>query len=171
MPEPQAFEQLQARGVKATVDGKTVLVGNPALLREAGVIIDQTVEQTGRTPVHVAADGKFVGVIFIADTLRPGAKEAIAALKESGVKRVVMLTGDNAATAKAIAGDLGVDEVKADLRPEGKVEAIAELQKQGLKVAMVGTVSTTLPRSRAPKSASRWAPVEPRRRLKPPTSH
>jgi heavy metal translocating P-type ATPase len=138
VPEPQAFEQLQARGVNATVDGKTVLVGNPALLREAGVTIDQTIEETGRTPVHVAVDGKFVGVIFIADTLRPGAKEAIDALKESGVKRVVMLTGDNAATAKAIAGDLGVDEVKADLMPEGKVSAIAELQKQGLKVAMVG---------------------------------
>ena len=138
VPEPEAFEQLQARGVKTTVDGKAVLVGNPALLREAGVTIDRTVEETGRTPVHVAVDGKFVGVIFIADTLRPGAREAIASLKDSGVKRIVMLTGDNAATAKAIAGDLGVDEVKADLMPEGKVMAIAELQKQGLKVAMVG---------------------------------
>ena len=138
VPEPEAFEQLQARGVKTTVDGKAVLVGNPALLREAGVTIDRTVEETGRTPVHVAVDGKFVGVIFIADTLRPGAREAIASLKDSGVKRIVMLTGDNAATAKAIAGDLGVDEVKADLMPGGKVTAIAELQKQGLKVAMVG---------------------------------
>ena len=138
VPELQTFEQIQARGVKAAVDGKTVLVGNPALLREAGVAIDRTVEETGRTPVHVAVDGKFVGVISIADTLRPGAKEAIAALKESGVKKVVMLTGDNAATAKAIAGNLGIDEVKADLMPEDKVAAIAQLQKQGLKVAMVG---------------------------------
>lgn len=138
VPEPQAFEQLQARGVKTTVDGKAVLVGNPALLREAGIAVDQTVEETGRTPVHVAVDGKFVGVIFIADTLRPGAKEAIAALKDSGVKRIVMLTGDNTATAKAIAGGLGINEVKADLMPEGKVTAIAELQTQGLKVAMVG---------------------------------
>lgn len=138
VPEPQSFEQVQARGVKATVDGKAVLVGNPALLKEAGVTIGEPVEESGRTPVHVAADGKFVGVIFIADTVRPGAREAIAALKNSGVKRVVMLTGDNSATAKAIAGDLGIDEVKADLMPEGKVTAIAELQKQGLKVAMVG---------------------------------
>jgi heavy metal translocating P-type ATPase len=138
VPEPQTFEQLQARGVKATVDGKIVLVGNPALLLEAGVTIDQPVAESGRTPVHVAVDGKLVGVIFIADTLRQGARAAIASLKESGVKRVVMLTGDNAATANAIAGELGVDDVKADLMPEGKVVAISELQKQGLKVAMVG---------------------------------
>ena len=94
---------MQARGVKATVDGKIVLVGNPALLLEAGVTIDQPVAESGRTPVHVAVDGKLVGVIFIADTLRQGARAAIASLKESGVKRVVMLTGDNAATANAIA--------------------------------------------------------------------
>ena len=138
VPEPETFEQIQARGVKAVVEGKTVLVGNPALLREAGVAIDVPVEESGRTPVHVAIDGSFAGVIAIADTLRSGAREAIAALKASGVKRVVMLTGDNEATAKAIAGDLGVDEVKADLMPEDKVKVIAELQGQGFKVAMVG---------------------------------
>jgi Cd2+/Zn2+-exporting ATPase len=138
VPEPQDFEQLQARGVKATVEGKTVLVGNPALLREAGVSVDRPVEGTGQTPVHVAIDGRFAGVIYIADQLRPGAKQAIAALKASGVKRIVMLTGDNAATAKAIAEGLGIDEIKADLLPEDKVAAIAELQQQGFKVAMVG---------------------------------
>nr|WP_292632576.1 HAD-IC family P-type ATPase [Novosphingobium sp. 28-62-57] len=95
-------------------------------------------EDAGRTPVHVAVDGKLVGVIFIADTLRPGAREALAALRESGVKRIVMLTGDNAATANAIAADLGVDEIKADLMPEDKVSAITELQRQGYRVAMIG---------------------------------
>lgn len=138
VPEPQSFEQLQARGVKAAVDGKMVLVGNPALLHEAGVVVDRAVDETGRTPVHVAVEGRLVGVIFIADTLRPGARETITALKGGGVKRIVMLTGDNAATAKTIADSLGIDEVKADLMPEGKVTAIAEMQKQGLKVAMVG---------------------------------
>ncbi|MBL8593308.1 MAG: cation-translocating P-type ATPase, partial [Devosia sp.] len=78
------------------------------------------------------------GVIYIADQLRPGAREAIAALRQTGVKRIVMLTGDNEATAKAIADGLGIDEVRADLMPEGKVKAITELQQQGLKVAMVG---------------------------------
>lgn len=138
LPEPQSFEQVQGRGVKAIVDGRMVLVGNPALLREAGVVPEDSVDDAGATPVHVVVDGKFAGVIFIADALRPGAKEAIAALKASGVKRVVMLTGDNAITAKAIAENLGVDEVKADLMPEDKVAAIAEMQKEGYKVAMIG---------------------------------
>lgn len=138
VPEPDSFEQLQARGVKATVEGKRVLVGNPALLREAGVSIDRAVEDAASTPVYVSVDDRLAGVIFIADTVRPGAREALAALKQSGVKRIVMLTGDNAATARTIASDIGVDEVKADLMPEDKVTAITELQKQGYKVAMVG---------------------------------
>lgn len=138
VPEPEAFEQLQARGVKATVEGRAVLVGNPALLRESGVTLDTAIDGGGRTPVHVAVDGRFVGVIFIADALRPGAKEALAELKASGIKRIVMLTGDNAATAQAVATELGVDEVRADLLPEDKVNAIADLQRQGHRVAMVG---------------------------------
>ena len=138
VPEPESFEQLQGRGVKAGVEGLVVLVGNAALLCESGVPLDAAVEGEGRTPVHVAVDGRFVGVIFIADTLRPGAKEALAALKASGVKRTVMLTGDNAATAQVVAAALGVDEVRADLMPEDKVAAIAELQRQGHRVAMVG---------------------------------
>ena len=138
VPEPEVFEQLQGRGVKATVEGRLVLVGNAALLRDNGVALDADVPSDGRTPVHVAIDGRFAGVIFIADTLRPGAKEALAELKASGVKRVVMLTGDNAATAQAVAAALGVDEVRADLMPEDKVSVITELQRQGHRVAMVG---------------------------------
>ena len=138
VPEPESFEQLQGRGVRATVEGRVVLVGNAALLREARVALDTAVEDRGRTPVHVCVDGQFVGVIFIADTMRPGARQALAELKSSGVKRIVMLTGDNASTAKAIASELGIDEVRADLMPEDKVTAIAELQAQGHRVAMVG---------------------------------
>lgn len=138
VPEPESFDQLQGRGVRATVEGRVVLVGNAALLRESGVALVAAVEDGGRTPVHVAVDGQFAGVIFIADTLRPGARQALAELKASGVKRIVMLTGDNAATAKVIATELGIDEVRADLMPEDKVSAIAELQGQGHRVAMVG---------------------------------
>ena len=138
VPEPESFEQLQGRGVKATVESRPVLVGNAALLKENGIALEAAVEGGGRTPVHVAIDGKFAGVIFIADTLRPGAREALAGLKKSGVKRIVMLTGDNAATAKAVADAVGVDEVRADLLPEDKVAAIADLQRQGHRVAMVG---------------------------------
>jgi P-type E1-E2 ATPase len=113
-------------------------VGNAALLSENGVPIEAPVVDGGRTPVHVAVGGKFAGVIFIADTVRPGAREALAELKKSGVKRLVMLTGDNAATARAIADEVGVDEVRSDLLPQDKVNVIAELQKQGHRVAMVG---------------------------------
>ncbi|MHB8972721.1 MAG: heavy metal translocating P-type ATPase [Pirellulaceae bacterium] len=138
VPEPEAFEQLRGRGVKAIVSGKAMLVGNPALLRENGVAVSDAVDTGEETPVHVAVDGRLAGVIFIADMLRPGAREALAQLKASGVKRIVMLTGDNAATARAVASGLGVDEVRADLMPDDKVTAIADLQKQGFKVAMIG---------------------------------
>ncbi|HQT51009.1 MULTISPECIES: cation-translocating P-type ATPase [Comamonadaceae] len=138
VPEPEKYEQLQGRGVIATIESQVVLVGNSALLRESGVALTIAAESGGQTPVHVAVDGQFVGVIFIADTLRPGAREALASLKQSGIKRIVMLTGDNAATAKAVSDELGIDDVRADLMPEDKVTAIAELQKQGHHVAMVG---------------------------------
>ncbi len=150
VPEPQQYEQIQARGVKATVEGRAVLVGNPALLSEAGVALPSSTVATGATaaadaagigsstPVHVAVDGRFAGIVHIADAVRPGAREALVALKASGVKRTVMLTGDNAATAHAVAQQLGIDEVHAELLPEGKVGVIAELQKQGHRVAMVG---------------------------------
>ena len=150
VPEPQQYEQIQARGVKATVEGRAVLVGNPALLSEAGVALPSSTLATGptaaaeaagigsSTPVHVAVDGCFAGIVYIADAVRPGAREALVALKATGVKRTVMLTGDNAATAHAVAQQLGIDEVHAELLPEGKVGVIAELQKQGHRVAMVG---------------------------------
>ncbi len=138
MPEPDAYEQFRGRGVKATVAGRSVLVGNPALLRENGVALFDAAESGGETPVHVAVDGKLAGVIFIADPLRPGAREALAQLKATGVKRIVMLTGDNRATADAVASALGVDEVRAELMPEDKVAAITALQQQGHRVAMIG---------------------------------
>jgi heavy metal translocating P-type ATPase len=138
MPEPSDFEQLPGRGVKAAIEGRVVLVGNAALLRENGVPLQAQVEDGGRTPVHVAVDGEFAGVIFIADKLRPGAREALSELRATGIQRIVMLTGDNAPTAKAIADELGIDEVHADLMPEDKVTAIADLQRQGHRVAMVG---------------------------------
>ena len=138
VPEPERYEQLQGRGVRAQIEGRSVLVGNPALLNENGVALTRTVDGGGQTPIHVAVDGVFAGVIFVADKLRPGAKEALALLRESGVKRIVMLTGDNAATANAVAAGIGIDEIRADLMPEDKVSAIADLQKQGHRVAMIG---------------------------------
>jgi len=139
VPEPEAFEQVQARGVRAIVSERAVLVGNPALLRESGVALDDAPDVDGpRTPVHVAVDGRLAGVIYVADALRPGVKEVLADLRASGVRRIVMLTGDNAATAQAVAREAGIEEVRSDLMPEDKVAAIAELQRQGHRVAMVG---------------------------------
>ena len=138
VPEPQQYEQLQARGVKATVEGRSVLVGNLALLRESSVSVPASADAGGETPVHVALDGRFAGISYIAAPLRPGARDALAERKASGVKRIVMLTGDNATTANAVAKALGVDEVRADLMPQDKVAAITELLAQGHRVAMVG---------------------------------
>lgn len=87
MPEPQAYEQVKGRGAKAMVEGRSVLVGNLTLLREAAVIVAAAADLRGETPVHVAVNDELVGVIFIADTSRPGAREALAGLKASGVKR------------------------------------------------------------------------------------
>lgn len=130
VPEPDRFEQLQGRGVKATVEQRLVLVGNSALLTEAGVAITALPNAGAQTAVHVAVDGRFVGVIFIADTVRVGAREALNALRASGVDRIVMLTGDNEVTARAVAEELGIDNVRAGLLPEDKVDAIAELQNK-----------------------------------------
>ncbi|TAK23859.1 MAG: cadmium-translocating P-type ATPase [Myxococcaceae bacterium] len=138
VPEPDAFEVLQGRGVKATVEGREVLVGNAALLREHGVAPTEQGDAEGSTVVFVAVGAQLAGRLLIADQPRPGAREVVARLKATGVKRVVMLTGDNASAAQAIASALGVDEVRAELMPEDKVKCIAALQAEGHRVAMVG---------------------------------
>jgi heavy metal translocating P-type ATPase len=138
VPEPEDFEVIRGRGVKATVDGRKVLVGNAALLGENGVSVVEDGDDHGKTVVFVAADGRVVGSIVIADEVRPGAKEVVARLKATGVKRIVMLTGDNATTAKAIGAELRIDEVHAELMPEDKVKFIASLHASGHRVAMVG---------------------------------
>ncbi len=135
--EPGAFEVIPGRGVRATVQGKTVLVGNAALLRDNGVPAPPPGDAAG-TAVYVALDGRAVGVLDVADRVRPGAKEAVAALKAAGAKRVVMLTGDNERVAGRVAAELGIDEVRAELLPEDKVAAIAGLQREGHRVVMVG---------------------------------
>src|SRR5215216_6436053 len=138
LPEPSKFEMIRGRGVKADVNGQSVLVGNEALLKENRIEAYQFNGKKAGTVVYVAVDGRTVGTLVIADQIRPGAKEAVAKLKATGVKRVVMLTGDSDKVAQRVAAELGVDEVRADLLPEDKVTAIAELQAQRHQVAMVG---------------------------------
>ncbi len=137
------FETLDGRGASATVAGSRVLVGNRRLMDEEkvplGALSEQadTLKGAGRTVVHVARDGAVLGLIAIADALRPTAKETVARLRERGVQ-VAMLTGDNAGTAARIAGELGIDIVLADVLPGQKADKIKELQAQGKKVGMVG---------------------------------
>jgi heavy metal translocating P-type ATPase len=136
IPEPTDFQVVPGRGVTGTVEGRALLVGNAALLAEAGIDVPSTAEAT--TVIHVAADGRLIGSFELEDQIRPGAKEAIAGLRVNGVKRIAMLTGDNAAVAGRVAENLGIDEVYADLLPEDKVDVISQMQARGERVAMVG---------------------------------
>ncbi len=138
VPEPSAFEAVAARGVTATVDGTRVVVGNPAWLAEHGIPVPAVSSDDGTTIVCVAVDGTMAGRVHLADEIRPGAREAIRRLKASGVRRVVVLTGDTGAATQAVASHLGVDEVRAELLPDAKVRAVATLQSKGHRVVMVG---------------------------------
>ncbi len=143
-PRADAFEALPGQGVAATVDNLRVLVGNPRLLAERGVEVpkvalarQQRLEEEGNTVVFVAADGSLAGLIAVADTVRPEAKEAVGILRARGLE-VVMITGDNRHTAGAIAEQVGISKVLAEVLPADKAEEISRLQHRGLKVAMVG---------------------------------
>jgi Cu2+-exporting ATPase len=142
-PQATAFEAVAGHGAIATVEGRRVALGNARLLEREHVSLDGLAQRAaelageGRTVVHVARDGKPVGLVAIADAPRETAAEAIAALRELGV-RPVMLTGDNRQTAERIARQLDIDEVIAEVLPEDKAQRVKELQQQGRKVAMVG---------------------------------
>lgn len=138
-----AFRNVPGHGAVADVDGRRVAVGNAKLLAADGVDLGQLgahreqLAAGGRTAVLVAVDGHAVAVIALADAVRPTSAAAVAALHEAGV-RVVMITGDNAATGRRIADTLGIDEVIAEVLPADKAAKIAELQAGGAKVAFVG---------------------------------
>ncbi|MBD9239887.1 MAG: heavy metal translocating P-type ATPase [Alphaproteobacteria bacterium] len=121
------FEELPGRGIKATIGGKTVLLGNKKLLDEYGIKFNP-VNGAG-TVVYIAAGGIFRGFILIADEIKPDAPAAIAALKKAGIRETVMLTGDNAAVAENVAQTLGLDKFFANLLPAQKVEKVEALMK------------------------------------------
>ena len=138
-----AFRNVTGQGATATVDGHAIVLGNPRLLHEEGIdataaeSTQQALADSGRTAILLALDGQVAAVIALADAPRETAKPAIEALHEAGIQ-VVMLTGDNRPTAERIAGLLGIDTVIAEVLPEDKSARIAELQRTGKKVAMVG---------------------------------
>jgi Cd2+/Zn2+-exporting ATPase len=140
--DPARVADIQERsgfGVTATVDGKPVAAGNARLMTSLG--LPEPEAPAEGTIVHVAVGGVYAGCIAIADQLKPTSKEAIAALGKSGVTQTVMLTGDNQAAAQKVAGELGIDQVYAQLLPGDKVsqvEALLDRQPKGAKVAFVG---------------------------------
>lgn len=135
----EAPEELVGRGIKATYQGQVLLVGNAKLMAEQAVQGFAPVQATVGTVVYVALAGQYQGAIVVADTVKPDAKATLAGLKASGIGQTVMLTGDNQATAQAVAAELGVDEVHANLLPADKLTLVRRLQQRRRgKVAFVG---------------------------------
>ncbi|UZX04896.1 heavy metal translocating P-type ATPase [Arthrobacter sp. CDRTa11] len=144
VPSATGFSSLTGRGVRAEVDGRTVHVGGPALLRELGTAEpDELARSTdawinrGAAVLHVIDGGRVLGAVSLEDAVRPESRQAVAALQNRGVK-VAMITGDARQVAQAVAEDLNIDEVFAEVLPADKDKKVAELQARGLKVAMVG---------------------------------
>ncbi|MBE4696129.1 cation-translocating P-type ATPase [Brevibacterium casei] len=133
------FAAIPGGGLEARIDGSAVLAGRPDLLRDRGITVDIDPAEVpaGATVVALAVDGQFRGLTFVADEIRDGAASAIAELHDLGLS-TVLLTGDNASAAEAVAQAVGITEVRADVRPEGKIAVVNELQDQGRSVAMVG---------------------------------
>ncbi|MEJ9280239.1 heavy metal translocating P-type ATPase [Ureibacillus thermosphaericus] len=141
--EVQAFEAIPGMGVKGSVDGKEVLIGTRRLMQSHHVEIADVLplmeqfEKKGKTAMLVSIDGKYTGLVAVSDTVKDTSKRAIQRLKEMDIE-VIMLTGDNERTAKAIGEEVGIDQVIAEVLPEQKAEEIKKLQNEGKKVAMVG---------------------------------
>jgi Cu+-exporting ATPase len=143
LPPMQDFAVLPGFGAQARVDGHAVVIGNRKLMEKAGLDLSSVETELGawtregKTPMLVQVDGRLGGVIAAADQIKPHAKEAVARLKQKGMK-VVMITGDHARTAQAVADVLGIDEVLAEVLPGDKANAVKRLMEQGRFVAMVG---------------------------------
>ncbi len=137
------FDSPTGKGARGHVDGRTVLLGNATFLSESGVVTDamaaeaEKLRQDGATVINVAVDGGLAGVIAIADPAKASTLEALKALAADGIK-VIMLTGDNATTARAVAAKLGIADVEAEVLPERKGAIVAKLRKEGRVVAMAG---------------------------------
>ena len=141
--EASGFVAHAGKGATGTIKGKAVALGNAALMHELGIAtseLDAAAEaarENGATTVYVALDGRAVGIIAVADPIKPSAKAAIAALRTEGL-RIVMLTGDNVTTARAVAAQLDITDVEAGVLPERKSEVVQRLRQAGRRVAMVG---------------------------------
>lgn len=144
LPVSSEFESIIGRGARAVVEGKTIFLGNERLCREQNIRAGQSeellrrFEREGKTGILVMTETEPLGVIAIADEARPEARRAIESLKASGIRKILMLTGDNKGTARAVAEQLGIDEYQAELLPDDKVRVVRELEEKGHRVAFVG---------------------------------
>ncbi|HZK67953.1 MAG TPA: heavy metal translocating P-type ATPase [Chloroflexota bacterium] len=141
--DPTEFHAVPGHGIEATVNGRRVVLGNQKMMSDQGHSLDGMVDRAsvlsdqGKTAMFVAVDGRMAGLVAVADTVKPGSREAVEELHRLGIE-VAMLTGDNRRTAQAIARELGIDRVLAEVLPEGKAEEVKKLQAEGKVVAMVG---------------------------------
>jgi P-type Cu+ transporter len=143
LTEADAFEAISGGGIRARVEGREVLAGSARLLSESSVHSDELVARSeelareGETPIFVAVDGEAAGLVGVADVVRDESREAVERLHSLGLE-VAMLTGDNRRTAEAIARELGIDRVVAEVRPQDKAREVERLQAEGKRVGMVG---------------------------------
>jgi Cu+-exporting ATPase len=143
LPQSEAFEAIPGYGIKAVVEGQELLVGTRKLMEQYGVAVDSILpsmnrlEEEGKTAMLAAVNGSFAAMLAVADTIKDTSKQAIARMKQMGLQ-VIMITGDNERTARAIAAEAGIEHVLAEVLPEGKATEVKKLQEQGNKVAMVG---------------------------------
>jgi Cu+-exporting ATPase len=139
----EGFEAVTGKGVRGTVTGRSVALGNAAMMQEMGLKTTEAearadaLRANGKTAMFLAVDGALAGIIAVADPVKPMAAEAIRALHGVGL-RIIMATGDNERTARAIAASLGIDEVRAGVLPEDKKTLIDQLRREGRKIAMAG---------------------------------
>jgi Cu+-exporting ATPase len=143
VPQAQEFDSQTGYGVVGIVEGEVIVIGNPALMKRYSIVVDsleaaaERIAEEGKTPLWIAIGGRLAGIIAVADMIKPTSIQAVRQMHAEGL-RVVMLTGDNERTARAIAREAGVDEVIAGVLPAGKVDAIKRLQGEHRVVAMVG---------------------------------
>ena len=145
LPTPETLDEHAGMGISARIEGREVAAGNRRLMKKLAIPLGPEGEsalegllEAGQTPILVAADGRLIGLLGMSDMAREGAREAIARLRDIGIGRVVMLTGDQQGAAQAIAREVGIDEVHAGLMPEDKLELIRRMKAEGAHVAMVG---------------------------------